>query len=220
MLKDPKLSSEEIEYLSNKYDTKNNTTVNYREFISSVIKAFPDNDLKEDPENYTYKNPEYLGTFRSMKKLSPDEEADLKMLLIDMSKYYSKKNIEVLTWFRDFDRNRIGLVTENQFRRSLTEPPLSEEQLDLIVRKYLHPDVKNNVNYLNFFNDVKSNQDNTKSGIQSFESVKNLMPPVNRFFSITFYHSDNNNKFFIQELNLKFYLNIEKWKEFFTREHF
>ncbi len=39
MLKDPKLSSDEIEYLSNKYDTKYNTTVNYREFISSVIKC-------------------------------------------------------------------------------------------------------------------------------------------------------------------------------------
>jgi hypothetical protein len=114
MLKDPKLSAKEVEYLSEKYDTKNNTTVNYREFISSVIKAFPENDFKDDPENYTYKNPEYLGTFRSLKKLSPDEELDLKNLLIDLSSYYAKKNIEVLTWFRDFDRNRIGLVTENQ----------------------------------------------------------------------------------------------------------
>ena len=55
-----------------------------------------------------------MGTFRSMKKLSQDDELNLKSLLIDLNNYYSKKNIEVLTWFRDFDRNRIGLVTENQ----------------------------------------------------------------------------------------------------------
>lgn len=68
-----------------------------------------------------------------------------------------------------------------KFRRSLAEPPLSDEQMDLIVRKYSHPDVKQQINYLNFFNDVQSNHE-IKSGVQNFESIKNQMQQV-RYFS-------------------------------------
>jgi hypothetical protein len=77
------------------------------------------------------------------------------------------------------------VIKKLKFRRSLTEPPLSEEQVDLIVRKYSHPDVKRQVNYLNFFNDVQSNR-NIKSGVQSFQSVKSQMQPVRDFFFL--YH--------------------------------
>lgn len=174
MLKDPKLTSHEIEYLSNKYDTKSTQqSVNYREFIAAVINPFPDNDLKANPDSYTYKNPEYLGTFRSVQTLSPNEEILLKSLLNDLNSYYAKKNIEVLTFFRDFDRNSIGLVTEKQFRRSLTDPPMSDEQIELIVKKYSNPDVKSKgsptVNYLNFFNDVKSDRGD-KSAVAGLDS--------------------------------------------------
>jgi hypothetical protein len=70
--------------------------------------------LRGDPATYVYNNPEYLGTLRSMERLSPYEEEDLKELLGHINNYYSKRNIDVLTNFRDFDRNNIGTVTESQ----------------------------------------------------------------------------------------------------------
>ena len=110
------VSSEQIETLSEKYDTKNNSTVNYKLFLNAVNKSFPTNDLRSDPANYTFQNPEYLGTLRSMEQLSPAEEEDLKGLLSHVKNYYSKRNIDILTNFRDFDRNNIGTINESQVK--------------------------------------------------------------------------------------------------------
>ena len=73
--------------------------------------------MSHDPSSYVYKNPEYLGTLRSMNILSQEEEDDLKNLLNHINNYYSKRNIDILTNFRDFDRNNIGTVTENQVNK-------------------------------------------------------------------------------------------------------
>lgn len=108
------LSPEQINLLANKYDVKRNSTVNYREFCRNVYREFPEDDLRTNPENNVYKNPEYLGTFRSLQKLNQTEEQLLNGLLTDLNSYYSKKNIDLLPNFRDFDRNNIGIVTESQ----------------------------------------------------------------------------------------------------------
>lgn len=79
-----------------------------------MILAFPENDLKHNPQDYCYKNPEYLGTFRSVKRLSDEDESLLSSLLSHLKTYYSKRNFEVLTFFKDFDKNKIGIVTESQ----------------------------------------------------------------------------------------------------------
>lgn len=51
-----------------------------------------------------------------MRVLDESEERQLAKLLDDLNEYYSKRNIDILTSFRDFDRNKNGLVTENQVR--------------------------------------------------------------------------------------------------------
>ncbi len=108
------LNSDEIEQVGKKYDFKSNNKVNYREFCNVINITFPENNLADNPENHVYKNPEYLGTLRSMKQLDDKLESELKQLLSQMSEYYSKKNIDVLTFFRDFDRNKNGLVSVSQ----------------------------------------------------------------------------------------------------------
>ena len=108
------LTPEQIESISNKYDTKHNSTVNYREFCQVVNQGFPENDFRSEPENYLFKNPQYLGTFRSQKSLNANEENLLNELLKDLNTYYTKKNIDLLPNFRDFDRNNIGVITESQ----------------------------------------------------------------------------------------------------------
>ncbi|RNA20364.1 EF hand family, partial [Brachionus plicatilis] len=148
------LSPEQIDALSNKYDLKRNSTVNYREFCRNVYREFPQDDLRTKPENNISKNPEYLGTFRSLQKLNSSEEQLLDGLLSDLNSYYSKKNVDLLPNFRDFDRNNIGIVTESQFLRVMTEPNMNHEELGLLIRKYQQPGVKSMVNYLNFYNDL------------------------------------------------------------------
>lgn len=82
--------------------------------------------------------------------------------------------------FKDFDKNNLGTLTISQvnfflikqykmnewiffinfyfgfkFKRSLTEPNLAEPDLNLIIKKYQHPDKPEVVNYLNFYHDLK-----------------------------------------------------------------
>ena len=83
-------------------------------FINSKFKAFPENDLKNDPKSYVYETPEYLGTLRSMKILDSSEENTLKSLLGTLNSYYARRNLDILERFRDFDRNNIGVLTESQ----------------------------------------------------------------------------------------------------------
>lgn len=159
------LTDQETNVLFDKYDLKNNGNVNYREFINSIVRAFPDKDMNNDPKNFIYKNPEYLGTFRSMKKLNESEEVDLRNLLSTLNGYCARRNLDILEKFRDYDRNNIGVVTESQFVRIMDEPPLKESEMEILIRKYQHPDRKGFINYLNFYNDIKSNPDVFKNSI-------------------------------------------------------
>lgn len=159
------LTSEELNVLFDKYDLKNDGKVNYKEFCNNIVRAFPDKDLNNDPNNYIYKNPEYLGTFRSMKKLNQQEEDELRNLLGTLNSFCARRNMDILEKFRDYDRNNIGVVTESQFVRIMNEPPMKESELEILIRKYQHPDRKGSVNYLNFYNDIKSNPDVFKNSL-------------------------------------------------------
>ena len=52
-----------------------------------------------------------------MKQVDVELEDELKHLLTNLGGYYSKKNIDVLTFFRDFDKNKNGLITESQVKK-------------------------------------------------------------------------------------------------------
>ncbi len=93
----------------------------------------------------------------------------MNQLLVKLNNYYSRRNFDVLTCFRDFDRNKNGSVTENQFRRGLVEPHLSEDEWSLLIRKYQHPDAKACVNYLNFHNDLMSLNNKGQNAAEMFK---------------------------------------------------
>lgn len=141
------LTPEELSDLHDKYDCKNNQKVNYRDFCANINKgrdkniniaiymiisivifliAFPDKDLTDDPKNHIYQSPEYLGTLRSMTKLNEEEEIELKSLLTTINNYCAKRNLDLLEKFRDFDRNKIGILTESQFIRCMDQPSLKQ----------------------------------------------------------------------------------------------
>ena len=49
----------------------------------------------------------------------------------------------------------------------MSEPPLTESEFDILIRKYQHPERKGCINYLNFYNDIKSNPDVFKNSFGS-----------------------------------------------------
>ena len=69
-----------------------------------------------NPESQVFKNPEYLGTFRSTRFLDQENMSRIESLLNFLYTYYQKNGIEVLTNFHDFDRSNTGAVTEAQVK--------------------------------------------------------------------------------------------------------
>jgi len=47
----------------------------------------------------------------------------------------------------------------------MNEPALKEDEMDILCRKYHHPDRPGFINYLNFYNDIKSNPDVFKDSL-------------------------------------------------------
>jgi hypothetical protein len=129
------LNQEEEIALISKYNFKSED-INYRAFCNTInqsnkkrnylnrfrcfkcffccIKALPENDLSTDPETHTFKNPEYLGTFRSTNFLEENTMTKIEALLTLLSSYYSKNGIDILSYFHDFDKANSGAVTESQ----------------------------------------------------------------------------------------------------------
>jgi hypothetical protein len=70
--------------------------------------------LTLNPEIQVFKNPEYLGTFRSTRFLDQENMSKIESLLHFLYTYYQKNGIEVLTNFHDFDKSNTGAVTEAQ----------------------------------------------------------------------------------------------------------
>ena len=67
-----------------------------------------------NPDSHVFKNPEYLGTFRSTKFLDEENMNKLENLLFFLFNYYKKNGIDILTNFHDFDKSNTGAVTEAQ----------------------------------------------------------------------------------------------------------
>jgi hypothetical protein len=114
----------------------------------------PNNDLKSNPDVHVFKNPEYLGTFKSTQILDEGNMSKLENMLHYMSTYYKRNGIDVLTCLHDFDKANSGAVTEAQFLRGLTEPKLSSDELDLLVCKYRDPGKPGKINYMNLHYDL------------------------------------------------------------------
>ncbi len=114
----------------------------------------PNNDLTTIPDVHVFKNPEYLGTFKSTHILDEENMRKLENLLRYMTTYYKRNGIDVLTCLHDFDKANSGAVTEAQFLRGLTEPKMSTEELQLLVNKYRDPGKPGKVNYMNLHYDL------------------------------------------------------------------
>ena len=53
----------------------------------------------------------------------------------------------------------------------MNEPTLTADDIEILIRKYQHPDRKGFISYLNFYNDVKINLDNSKKSNPNFQSI-------------------------------------------------
>lgn len=149
------LTGEQQQSLMNKYDLKKDGRLNYRSFCDSIEAPFNPNDLTLNPAEQHVSAPEFLGTTRSLRPLTGESEQVIEDLLRSLASYYKYRGINLRTCCEDFDRHHIGVIQESQFYRSFPRPPeVTEEHVDLLVKKYRDPDRPGLLNYLNLHHDL------------------------------------------------------------------
>lgn len=150
-----KLNPEEEELMKQKYDIKNNGEINYKAFCHEIDRAFNPGDLVRDPITQKIEPPEFLGTTRTVRPLSPASESRLIQLLSRMEQFYQYHGVNLRTCYEDFDKHHMGVVTESQFYRNFPGPPdVTEGDMYLLVLKYRDPDRPGLLNYLNLHHDI------------------------------------------------------------------
>ncbi|KAL4239473.1 hypothetical protein ACF0H5_000288 [Mactra antiquata] len=149
------LSPEQEALVKKHYDVKGDGQIKYTLFCDIIDQNFNARDLARNPENQTVPPPEFLGTVRTVRPLSPQSERRLIQLLKHIEQFYCYHGINLRTCYEDFDRHHMGVVTESQFYRSFPGPPdVSEADMTLLVRKYRDPLKTGLLNYLNLHHDI------------------------------------------------------------------
>jgi len=152
-----KLTDEQQRSLAEKYGFRRDGRMNYRHFCETIDQPFNPNNLKLDPKQQSNPVPEFLGTTRSLRPLSPSKEARLGQLLFSLQKFYKYRGINLRTCCEDFDRHHIGVIQESQFFRSFPRPPeVSDDDVAILVQKYRDPDRPGLLNYLNLHHDLQA----------------------------------------------------------------
>ncbi|XP_060063466.1 uncharacterized protein LOC132543930 [Ylistrum balloti] len=149
------LDDEQANVLRKKYDLKRDQRMHYKSFCEEIEKNFNPGDLTVDPKSQKKEAPEFLGTKRSVRPLSPQTEDKILKLLQRMQQFYHYHGINLRTCYEDFDRHHMGVVTESQFYRSFPGPPdVNDNEMSMLVMKYRDPDKPGLLNYLNLHHDI------------------------------------------------------------------
>ena len=86
-------------------------------------------------------------------------------------KVFKTKRLHLKPLFEDFDITKIGYVTKNQFTRLLKQYdliPNSEQQFNLVLKKYMDKGNLNEVNYYQFIRDIDEYNEDSKAISQSY----------------------------------------------------
>ena len=154
MEKGQSLTGEEMRVLAREYrHADDSEAVDYRRFVDDLEGPFVPRGLERRPTASILPPSAILDTHE-------DHALDAKTRSILASSVFPKllnwvryHGATVKSWFQDFDRHHNGLVTRDQFRRSLPILHLlSEEDTEALYRAYLEP-----ANQM--FNYVKLNAD-------------------------------------------------------------
>ncbi|XP_072165025.1 uncharacterized protein [Diadema setosum] len=152
------LSQQEENSLFSKYGTRKDGTdfVNYQQFADVIERTFKPDLLQLRPESQINEAPEILGTTRTIRPLSPASQNRIDALIRQIAPYYKYHEITIRSCYEDFDKHNKGIVTEPQFFRSFPYPPgVTEQDVQLLAKRYRDPHKEGICNYLNFHNDVE-----------------------------------------------------------------
>jgi hypothetical protein len=118
---------------------------------------YPETTITPCPENFTNAAPPYLNSWRSTRHIgTQDESEQLQNVLQRIAIYCKQRGIDVLTIMEQYDKHKMGEITDSQFYRAFVGPSLTEAEMTLLRDKYSDPGKPGLLNYLNFVQDLNT----------------------------------------------------------------
>ena len=96
-----------------------------------------------------------MNSWRSTRHIGTQDESErLQNVLQRIAVYYKQRGIDILTIMEQYDRHKMGEITDSQFYRAFVGPNLTEAEMTLLRDKYSDPEKPGLINYLNFVQDL------------------------------------------------------------------
>ena len=156
------LTEEEYGALEAKY-TNENGHMSYSKFCPDVDSVFTLKGLDKDP-TIAVKQLDVTDSLRARrKKMELDEDAKKKLFeaLQIASKLVLTQRFNMKPFFQAFDTTQSGYITKTQFARVLSQVGLkpTDDTMNVILKYYLNKGNVDEVNYVDFVNDVDKPED-------------------------------------------------------------
>ena len=153
-----RVSAEELQSLIDKYIV-NSVDIDYSSFCR-FIEAKP-GIYEKDPEFKPTESVNTLAARRQLLDFSQQETEQLIAALEKFQKIMRNRRVHMRPIFQDFDIAKTGHVSRTQFTRVLNQLSLapSQEELRLILKRYLDKGNMEEVNYMDFCTDVDKPED-------------------------------------------------------------
>ena len=170
------LSEAEVDALIKHYSTEDGKLVNYKEFTDEVENTFINKNLTKSPTLRTVSrdlsNTKFVDLTPSEQQLYEETVEELKLQV-------ANRRMSNMETFQDHDRLKNHHITVPQFKRCMPFT-LSDEQMAVIVKKYVDGQPQNGINYYQFVTDISAppTQVDRLAEFTSTEPLKALPPPV------------------------------------------
>lgn len=156
------VTEQEYAALEKKYENENGH-VDYTKFCSSIESAFTIKGIEKDPSVAVKQLTVDDSLKARRKRMELDEAAEKKLFeaLQTAQKLVLTQRCHMKPFFQAFDVTKSCYVTKTQFTRVLSQVGLkpTEEVLNIILKYYMNKGNVDEVNYVDFVNDVDKPED-------------------------------------------------------------
>jgi hypothetical protein len=166
---------------------------------------YPETTITPHPESFTNAAPPYLNSWRSTRHIGTQDESErLQNVLQRIATYCKQRGVEISTTMEQYDKHKMGEITDSQFYRAFAGPKLTEAEMTLLRDKYSDPEKPGLINYLNLVQDLNKISRTNETTIPTTNidqtSIIGIEEKVNLYFyslqkSVLFSCSLNNVQF-------------------------
>lgn len=149
------LTDNEFNEIASRYKNSDGL-VDYRKFVETIMNVFSNSNLEHAPREGLYDSHALVTRQLGYPvNTTAIEETRFKSLLSRLYHQILTKGVHVREAYMDFDKHNNGTITQSQFIRAMPFKDLSAQDLQMLIKKYADPILKD-VNYRRLIADINT----------------------------------------------------------------